>query len=71
MAGICLGVIIFFIGAFVLIVNRNKEVSMNGDFYEMPIQIKFGILCVILGILSICGSVIFVLLTNPAILISE
>lgn len=66
MIGIYLGIIIFIIGIIMtLFINRNEQVSMNGDFFDMPKRIKIGILFIIFGILSLCASVMFMLITNP------
>lgn len=66
MIGIYLGSIIFVIGAVMtLFINRNVQVPMNGDFWDMPIRIKIGILFIIFGILLVCASVMFMLITNP------
>lgn len=48
-----------------LFINRNVQVPMNGDFWDMPIRIKIGILFIIFGILLVCASVMFMLITNP------
>lgn len=66
MIGIYLGIIIFFIGVIMtLFINKNVKAPMGGDFWDMPTRIKIGILFVILGILLVCASIIFILLTNP------
>lgn len=66
MIGIYLGSIIFVIGAVMtLFINRNVQVSMSGDFWDMPMRIKIGILFIIFGILLVCASVMFMLITNP------
>lgn len=66
MIGVYLGIIILFVGAIMtLFLNRNVKVPMGGDFGDMPIRIKTGILFVIFGILLLCASIIFVLITNP------
>ena len=72
MTGIYLGTIIFFIGAIMtIIINRNVEVPMGGDFWDMPTRVKSGILLLVLGILLVCGSVMFLLLTNPIELLNR
>lgn len=48
-----------------LFMNRNVEVPMSGDFWDMPIRIKIGIIFLILGILLFGVSIIFMLITNP------
>lgn len=66
MIGIYLGAIIFFVGAIMtLVINRKVEVSLHGDFWDMPTRIKIGILLLILGILLFCASVVFVLINIP------
>ena len=66
MIGIYLGSIIFIIGAVMkLFINRNVQVPMNGDFWDIPMRIKIGILFIIFGILLVCASVMFMLITNP------
>ena len=66
MIGIYLGIIIFFTGVIMTVfINRNAEVPMSGDFWDMPIKIKFGIISIILGILLFCASIIFMLIINP------
>lgn len=66
MIGIYLGAIMFLIGAIMtLFVNRNIEVSMSGDFWDMPKRIKIGIIITILGVLLFCVSILFMLITNP------
>lgn len=66
MIGIYLGSIIFVIGAVMtLFINRNVQVPMSGDFWDMSMRIKIGILFIIFGILLVCASVMFMLITNP------
>lgn len=66
MKGIYLGVIVFLVGAIMtIVINRNIEVPMSGDFWDMPTRVKIGILLLILGVLLACTSVIFLLITNP------
>ena len=66
MIGIYLGIIIFMIGVVMtLFINRNEQASMNGDFWDMSKKIKIGILFIIFGILLLCASVMFMLITNP------
>lgn len=66
MIGIYLGIIILIIGGVMtLFINRNVKVPMNADFWDMPVRIKIGILFIIFGILLSCGSVMFMLITNP------
>ena len=66
MIGIYLGSIIFVIGAVMtLFINRNVQVPMSGDFWDIPMRIKIGILFIIFGILLVCASVMFMLITNP------
>ncbi len=63
----------FFLGTFSFIfgfimayfIDRNVEVLISNDFWDMPARIKIGILALIIGILIICGSVIFMLITGP------
>ena len=52
-------------GLMNLFVNRNIEVSMSGDFWDMPKRIKIGIIITILGVLLFCVSILFMLITNP------
>lgn len=71
MAAMYLGIIIFFIGATMTLgINRNVNVPMSGDFGDMPVRIKTGILFVILGILLLAAGVIVMLITNPVELLS-
>lgn len=70
MIGIYLGVFIFVSGIIITLSCRNIKVPMNGDFWDMPICIKVGILAIIGGALLICASVMFVLLKNPMILLN-
>lgn len=44
---------ILFIGGavYTLIINANTQVSMNGDFWDMPLKIKLGIISFIVGAL--------------------
>ena len=71
MVGIYIGVVMFVVGAFMhIIVNRTVEVSVNGDFWDMPLRIKIAIISIILGILLICASVMYVLITDPMILLN-
>ena len=66
MIGIYSSIILFFIGVIItLIVNGNVEVPMSSDFFDMPKRIKIGILFIIFGILLLCASIIFMLITNP------
>lgn len=63
---IYIGIALFFIGTLVtLFLNRNIEVSQSGSFWEMPFRVQVGILCIILGILLICGGVMYGLITDP------
>ena len=67
MIGIYLGIFIFVVGSIItLVVNGNVEVPISNDFFDMPIRIKIGIALILLGILMVCASVIFTLVTNPA-----
>ena len=66
MIGIWIGIIIFIIGVVMeLIINRNVQVPMGGDFWDMPIRIKIGMLFIIFGILLVCVSVMFKFITDP------
>lgn len=66
MIGIYSGTILFIIGLIMtMILNRNAQVSMSGDFHDMPFRVKLGIILVVFGILLICISVMYVLITNP------
>lgn len=65
MIGFYIGISIFITGTFINVINRNAKVSMSGDFWDMPMKIKIGILLICFGILLSCGSVMFELITNP------
>lgn len=66
MIGLFMGVILFIVGGFLtLFINSKKEVPMGGDFWDMPLCVKIGILLVISGILIFCGSIMYLLITNP------
>lgn len=70
MLGFYIGVIMLVVGAFMhIIMNRNVEVSVTGDFWDMPLRIKIAILSIIFGILLICASVMYVLIIDPMILL--
>ena len=71
MVGLYLGVVMFVVGAFMhIFMNRNVEVSVSGDFWDMPLRIKIAIISIIFGILLICASVMYVLITDPMILLN-
>lgn len=36
---------------YTFIINRNTMVPMNGDFWDMPLKIKSGIISILLGII--------------------
>lgn len=66
MIGICIGVICFLIGmVMTLLLNRNMEVPMNGGFWDMPARIKIGILFAVFGVLLVCVSIMFELISDP------
>lgn len=69
MFGIYLGIMIFFAGTVWILINRKTECPMNGDFWDVPIRIKIGILSVISGILIMCASILFMVITNPMALL--
>lgn len=70
MAGVYAGLIIFVIGIFMtFILNRNVEVPMSGSFSDMPFRVQFGIYSAIAGILLICGGVLYVIVSDPMILL--
>ena len=66
MIGMYLGTVLFLIGAFItLVVNRNVEVSMSDDFWDLPVRVRIGILFIVLGILLFCIIILGMLVTNP------
>ncbi len=65
MVGVYLGVIIFVTGAIMTFINRNVEVPMSSDFWDMPTKIKIGILLFVFGVLLFCASVLLMLIINP------
>lgn len=61
-----LGLILFIIGVILTtIINRNVEVPIDGDFFDMPNRIKIGILFVIIGGVIICISIFAILIIDP------
>lgn len=66
MIGMYVGLGSFCVGAILtLIINRNVKVPIEGDFYDMPLRIKVGIVMVIVGILLFCASIMFMLVEDP------
>ena len=48
-----------------LLINRNVNVLIDGDFWDMPIRIKIGILSIIFGVLLVCISTMYMLIADP------
>lgn len=66
MIGVYIGIFLFVTGLIMnFFVNRNVKVPISNDFWDMPTRVKIGILCPIIGILLICASVMFMLITDP------
>lgn len=66
MIGVYIGIFLFITGFIMtFFVNRNVKVPISNDFWDMPARIKIGILCLIIGILLICASIMFMLITDP------
>lgn len=59
-----ISLILTFGGTFyTLIINRNTMVSMNGDFWDMPLKIKLSIISILLGIvIFIIWTILYTLL---------
>ena len=72
MIGIYIGIIMFYIGAILtLIMNRKVQVSMGGDFWDMPLKIKIGILMILIGVIVFCISILFMLMYSPFELLNK
>ena len=70
MIGIYVGTVLFAFGCIItFLINRNTNVPYSNDFWDMPLRIKIGILAIIAGILIICASVLYLLITQPEILL--
>lgn len=70
MIGIYAGTVLFTFGCIItFLINRNINVPYSNDFWDMPLRIKIGILAIIAGILIICASVLYLLITQPEILL--
>lgn len=54
-----------------LLINRNVNVLIEGDFWDMPIRIKIGILSIIFGVLLVCICTICMLIMDPVGLLSR
>ncbi len=66
MLGLYIGIGIIIIGGFMhIVMNRNVEVPASGDFCDMPVRIKVAIIFFIIGVLLVCASVMFMLITDP------
>lgn len=70
MAGVYIGLILFVVGIFMtFVLNRNVEVPMSGLFSDMPFRVQLGIYSVVAGGLLISGSVLYVIVSDPTILL--
>ena len=61
-----LGFIMFVIGVILTtIINRNVEVPIDGDFFDMPIRVIIGILFIVVGGVIACISIFAILIIDP------
>lgn len=66
MIGLYIGMVMLIAGAFIhIVMNRNVEVSASGDFWDMPARVKIAIISIIFGILLVCASIMYMLITDP------
>lgn len=66
MIGVYIGLFLFFTGfVMTFFLNRNVKVPISNDFWDMPARVKISVLCLIIGILLICASIMFMLITDP------
>ena len=48
-----------------LLINRNVKAPIDGDFWDMPIRIKIGILFIVFGVLLAFISTMYMLIADP------
>lgn len=72
MIGIYIGFTIFAIGSVItLLINRNVKAPIDGDFWDMPIRIKIGILFIVFGVLLAFISTMYMLIADPVGFLSQ
>ena len=64
-AGVCL----FAIGFVLFLACSRMKVPFSNSLSDMPMQIKISVYAMILGILIICAGVMYILVTEPMILL--
>lgn len=65
MIGLYIGMVMLNVGAFIhIVMNRNVEVSASADFWDMPARVKIAIISIIFGILLVCASIMYMLITD-------
>lgn len=69
MAVIYAGVCLFVIGFVLFLAYSWVKVSFSSSLSDMPIRIQISVYAMILGILVICAGIMYVLVTDPMILL--
>lgn len=69
MAVIYAGVCLFVIGFVLFLACSRMKVPFSNSLSDMPMRIQISVYTMILGILIICVSVMYVLVTDPMILL--
>lgn len=64
-AGVCL----FVIGFVLFLACSRMKVPFSNSLSDMPMRIQISVYTMVLGILIICASVMYVLVTDPMILL--
>lgn len=54
-----------------LLINRNVKAPIDGDFWDMPIRIKIGILFIVFGVLLAFISTMYMLIADPVGFLSQ
>ena len=71
MVGVYCGLFMYVIGIVMTMLSLNVEVPMSGDFCDFPVKIKIGLLCIFIGVLVIAFSGLFMVSTNPLVLLER
>lgn len=69
MAVIYAGVCLFVIGFVLFLACFRMKVPFSNSLSDMPIRIQISVYTMVLGILIVCASVMYALVTDPIILL--
>lgn len=69
MAVVYAGVCLFVIGFVLFLACSQMKVPFSSSLSDMPIRIQISVYAMVLGILVICAGVMYVLVTDPMILL--